>query len=475
MPLILGAQSAVAGGDVVTNSCRFNSADSPTLTKTQVAGSRTKATFSVWVKRGDLSEDTLYTQFANGTNFTRFRFSSDTINCNDRTSGVENYYFTTNAVYRDPGAWYHVVVAIDTTQVTDTDRLNCWVNGVLQTFASQSYPTKDANMNFNQTGDTTQVGANELPADYFDGYLAEVVWIDGTQYAASDFGEFDSDSPTIWKPKKISGLTFGNNGFYLDFEDSANLGNDANGGTDLTETNLDATDQATDTPDNNFSTANPLNNPNAGMSWSNGNTTVTNSGQWRGVTSSLGMRSGKWYTEFKITGTDAQSGGVFGIGKAGVSTSTYYMESANNGYASKYAYGYERWMANSSKTNNNSSTSGYGTVMAENDIGMVAFDADNGTVWTGVNGTWDGSATEGEIEAGTTTNAMFSGIVMDDAFFFTWSIEGSAVTPYINCNFGNPPYANSSDEPDEDGYGAFEYAPPSGYFALCTKNLAEYG
>ena len=164
------------------------------LTRTQTAGTRTKATLSTWVKRGDLSEDTLYTQFADGSNFTRFRFSSNTINCNDRTGGSENWYFTTNAVYRDPSAWYHVVISIDTTQATDTDRVRCWINGVLQTFTSQSYPTQDANMNMNQTGQTSQIGANELTADYFDGVMAHTHWTDGYSYVATDFGEFDSTS-----------------------------------------------------------------------------------------------------------------------------------------------------------------------------------------------------------------------------------------------------------------------------------------
>jgi len=306
--------------------------------------------------------------------------------------------------------------------------------------------------------------------------MAEVVLIDGSALAPTSFGEFDEDSPTIWKPKDVSGLTFGTNGFYLDFEDSANLGNDANGGTDFTEVNLAATDQATDTPTNNFATMNPLNNPNG--SYSEGNNSVWNSGQWRGFTSSIGMTTGKWYAEFKITGTNVQNGVFFGVG-CGEAVETKNLETANTGYLSYRATGFERQAWSNNKVTNNTATSGYGTAMAENNIGMIAFDATNGTIWTGVNGTWDNSATSSEIAAGTTTNAMFkrsdSPGVIAETYFFGCSIEGTSVTGLVNWNFGNPAYAISSGNADADGYGNFEYAVPSGFYALCTKNLAEFG
>ena len=190
------------------------------------------------------------------------------------------------------------------------------------------------------------------------------------------------------------------------------------------------------------------------------------------------MWSGKWYTEFKITGTNAQNGIAFGIGKAGDSTSTANMESGNNGYASKYAYGYERWAANANKTNNATTTGGYGTTMAENDIGMIAFDGENGTIWTGVNGTWDNSATSAEIAAGTTTNAMFSSIVVDNPFFFTCSIEGTSVSPYVNWNFGNGYFGitaiSSAGTVSTGDDSQFEYDVPTGYYGLNTKNLGSY-
>ena len=473
MPLILGAASATGAAAVVTNSCRFNKGDSPTLTKTQVAGSRTKATFSVWVKRSDLSEDVLYTQFANGTNFTRFRFSSDTINANDRTSGAENWYFTTNAVYRDPGAWYHVVVAIDTTQVTDTDRLKCYVNGVLQTFASQSYPTKDANMNMNQTGDTTQVGADELPADYFDGYLAEVVWIDGTQYAASDFGEFDEDSPTIWKPKDVSGLTFGNNGFYLDFEDSANLGNDANGGTDLTENNIVALDQCVDTPVNNFCTINSLDSYYQSSTYSEGNCkVVTESGSavYAFNTGTMGLTAGKWYWEMKYTNSTA--GGALFYGAAGqlaASTSDELGQTAQQlGFLNN----------NTTRTNNTATAFGDTGGFTTGDVMMCALDMTNSRIFFGKDGVWmtPAATSGGDPTDGTGAVALPTAVASTAIGAYM-----PAFGPYVNAsqtyeaNFGNPSFSITSEQNDENGYGKFEYTPPTGFLAVCTKNLATDG
>ena len=102
---------------------------------------------------------------------------------------------------------------------------------------------------------------------------------------------------------------------------------------------------------------------------------------------------------------------------------------------------------------------------------MVAFDADNGAIWVGKNGTWFSSATQSEIEAGTTTNAMYSSITIDDFFVMGVSVEDSNV----QMNFGSPMYSISSGNSDANGFGNFEYSVPSGYFSLCTKNLAEFG
>ena len=257
MPLILpgNVASATAGAYEVANSCRFNDGDSPSMTKTLGTPTSTKiGTFSCWVKLGNITtEQSMLGAYADSSNRHHLEFQADhNIEFFGKASNSTNMSLITNAYYRDPSAWYNVVVAWDTSQGTDSNRVKLYVNGTQVTsFATETYPDQNTVLQFNTDGSTIAIGRNQ-GGNYADGYLAEVFFIDGTQYAASDFGEFDEDSPTIWKPKDVSGLTFGDEGFYCDMEASDNLGNDANGGTDLTEANLAATDQAQDSPTNNW-------------------------------------------------------------------------------------------------------------------------------------------------------------------------------------------------------------------------------
>ena len=270
MPLILPGNVATATAAVgynVANSCRWNDGDSPLMYKAGVTGtSRDTWTTSMWLKRGNVTTEQRILMFS-GTDSTSattdvMKFNADgSFLIADNTGSGNQIHVQTNRLFRDPTAWYHIVVAVDSGQGTAANRVKIYVNGTLETsFSTATYLAEDADTLLGiGSGYEFTIGAWKGNTNqYFDGYLAEVVHIDGLQLAATSFGEFDSDSPTIWKPIDVSGLTFGNNGFYLDFKDSANLGNDANGGTDLTETNLAAADQATDTPTNNFCTLNPL-------------------------------------------------------------------------------------------------------------------------------------------------------------------------------------------------------------------------
>ena len=283
----------------VANSCRFNDGDSAYMHKTPgSSGNQRKFTFSTWFKLGNSTEWlTLFATGADASNrfvILRHNESSNNsqIKIDAKTSDSQTIELRTNASFRDPAAWMHLVVAVDTEQSTSTNRVKVYINGTqITSFNQTTYPAEDHDTEVNKAAEH-RVGRYNAGDNYFDGYLAETVFIDGTQYAASDFGEFDEDSPTIWKPKDVSGLTFGTNGFYLDFEDSANLGNDANGGTDLTEVNLAATDQATDTPTNNFATLNPLDNYYASHTFSEGNCKiVTHSGNMSFNTSTIPVSS----------------------------------------------------------------------------------------------------------------------------------------------------------------------------------------
>ena len=295
----------------VANSLRFDDGSSDYLNKTASAGDRRQTTISVWVKRSTLgSQQKIYNHY-NSTNseFTFYFDSNDKFNVNSYESGHQ-LLLTTNRVFRDVSAWYNIICAIDTDQATDTNRVKIYVNGVQETsFATSTYPSQNADLNLNRsTSYTDNIGRRGNGSEYFDGYLAEVVLVDGTQLDETSFGEFDEDTG-IWKPIDVSGLTFGTNGFYLDFEDSSALGNDVSGNNnDFTVNNLTSIDQTTDTCTNNFATLNPLYptgggfDNQSGATFTEGNTKFTTDNgdaDWGTCVSSIAVSSGKWYVEMK--------------------------------------------------------------------------------------------------------------------------------------------------------------------------------
>ena len=479
MPLILPgnvASATASTGYDVANSCRFNDGDSASMTKTSGSGDRRQFTISAWVKRGVLgTEQEIYGSGDSGSNVFGVFFDGSTnrLSVTDYQSGG-TLTLTTNRVFRDCSAWYHVCVAIDTEQATNTNRVKIYINGTQETsFATANYPDEDEDLYVNVSGQPHNVGVDQGPGRYFDGYMAEVVFIDGTQYAASDFGEFDSDSPTIWKPIDVSGLTFGTNGFYLDFEASDNLGNDANGGTDLTESTLAATDQATDTPTNNFATWNAAIIMDSACSFAEGNlkATTTNdyaAGASNSFFSTIGMTSGKWYWEINVV-TAPNSYILAGIAfdlsahQQGSTASQYNYSYTNLGYS--YSGG-----GGIGNDGDGWTSTGYDTYAA-GDILSFALDLDNDNFYVAKNGTWQNSA---DPESGATGTGAFS-IASGNTYFAAVSDNQKTNVWVYDANFGSPSYAITSGNADADDYGNFEYAVPSGYYALCTKNLAEYG
>jgi hypothetical protein len=466
--LILGGNQ-LAGGYEVDNSLRFNKASSDHLSITpSSAGSLQKYTFSCWVKRSTLGANaSLFGARvdANTNFFITFR-DDDDLYIKNKIGGTEKTLIT-NRVFRDVSAWYHVVVAMDTTQGTASNRTKIYINGVQETsFSTEEYPAQDANTAVNQTVEHN-VGDDVSDSGFFNGYLAEVVFIDDAQLDPTSFGEFDEDTG-IWKPKAVSGLTFGTNGFYLDFEDSGALGDDVSGnGNNFTVNNLTAIDQTTDTCTNNFATMNPLDNYYASSTFSEGNTKiVTDASAKAANTSTFGISSGKWYCEIKAT--NIYNGyAQFGI-KGKVSTST--TDGVGDG-TDGYAY-----TASGGDKINNGSASSYGTTWNSNDIIGIAIDLDNNKLYFSRNGTFQNS---GDPTSGATgTGAAFSLGTPSSGAYYIASSDGDTAGGSANSfefNFGNPPFTISSGNSDGNGYGNFEYAVPCGYYALNTKNLAEYG
>jgi hypothetical protein len=413
----------------------------------------------MWIKLGVIAHQTFMTSWSDATNHASVLQSSALFDIFQYNSGYTSQ-LKPSGLCRDPSAWYHLCFQWDTTQVTAADRNKIYINGIETSYGTQTNYDADDAASWNASGYVLRIGSRDSSDNYIDGYMAEVCLIDGLALAPTEFGEFDSDSPTIWKPIDVSGLTFGNNGFYLDFKDSADLGADVSGNSnDLTVVNLDATDQATDTPTNNFCTFNPISEHNE-STFSDGNLTYTGTtAATHQAIGSLGVTKGKWYYEAKrVAGASAYP--FIGV---------YDSEGPVGDYLGQNAYGWALNMSGSSngewRHNGTLSGTSLGT-FTNGDIGMVAFDMDNGKIWFGINGTWGDS---GDPSAGTGEQySSLTGTIIPATSVFN---TGSA----ISFNLGNPPYANSSDAADADGYGAFEYAPPSGFFALCTKNLAEYG
>jgi hypothetical protein len=456
---ILPANSAASGGFQVDNSCRFDSASEQTLEKTQSAGNRNTATFSAWIRRTELSSNLAFfaiygAQSDAGQIEIRFNGTGDGL----QIGGYATVWEKTSASFKDISAWYHVVVAIDTTDSTANDRIKIYVNGVLQAAAATGDLAEDEDLPFGLNNADVVIGSRKMSGglrDFFSGYMAEVVLIDGAALAPTSFGEFDSDSG-IWRPIDVSGLTFGTNGFYLDFKVSANLGNDANGGTDLGETNIAAVDQSTDTCTNNFATLNPLHRRITSNvpTYSEGNLKLTgqttDGANNNAIATIQHLKSGKWYFEVKCT-TD---GDTFGVGISDNPIGT----NGNAASASNHV-----WYNIDGTINYGTESSGnYGNTYTDADIIGVAFDLDNGAIYFYKNGTIQNSGTAARTDLLTTMVEGYTAI-------------GFTNKGVMDFNFGSPSFAISSGNSDGNGHGNFEFAVPSGYYAINTKNLAEYG
>jgi len=290
-------------------------------------------------------------------------------------------------------------------------------------------------------------------------YYSEFCMVDGQALDPTSFGEFDEDSG-IWKPIDVSGLTFGTNGFYLDFEDSSALGNDAAGSNNFTVNNLTAIDQSTDTCTNNFATLNPL-AKGANVTLTEGNLQFTSNNRY-GTVGTFGLSSGKWYWEVKVVdaGSDIQVGIFQGGGNIGYP----------NAELGKTSQGWSVISIGGNRLHNLSQSSYGGAAFSDGDILMVALDMDNGKWYMGKNNSWFDSGNPATSSSPAHTG--ITGTIFPAIATYAESESGSINYQF---NFGSPPYAISSGNTDGNGYGNFEYAVPSGYYALNTKNLAEYG
>ncbi len=462
--------SVATGGYEVANSCKFEKDNSERLQRAYGnIGTPTNAdkfTFSIWLKRTELQdsgEDIFFCGNA-GAVTTLFAFQNDVLKFRTNSGDTE---IKTNRVFRDVSAWYHIVIAYDSTDSTEANRVKFYVNGVQETsLGTANYPTQNADSEMFETNMSHFVGGPD-GSQTTPGYYTELYFLDGQVKQASDFGEFDSDSG-IWKPIEYTG-SFGDEGYYLDFEDSSNLGLDVSGNSNSFGAlyGISSADQATDTCTNNFATLNRLFKYPSSQVINEGATKVarsSGSGLNKTFISNIAVTAGKWYAEFKPTA----GGSNYVVGIMPIDTASSVALDGNHLGNSDFTGSLGYYSPDGSMlAAGNSANGSFGNSYTGDDIIGVALDMDNRKVYFSKNGTYQNSQdpTNG-------TNAITLTDTSDGYHIgFTYDTSGT-----VECNFGGY-HVNtlSSAAADGNGFGSFEYAPPTGYLALCTQNLGSDG
>jgi len=427
------------------------------LVRTQTAGTNTKGTWSAWIKRGKITAEQNLFRTQDGAEYTQIAFMASDVLMISTLNGGTDISFSAYNKFRDVGAWYNFVVAFDSTQVTATDRVKLYINGVQIPDAdldNNTYPDKDAALPFNNASMLNAIGSTTTgSAGFFDGVMAHVHWIDGTQYAASAFGSFDATSG-IWVPNTGPSVTYGTNGFFLKFASGA-LGTDSSGEGN----NMAATGTMTATKDdaqNNFCTLNPLAGDIDEIALSNGNLTTVASASTNGLGGTLGMVAGKWYWEVELNGsTSGNQIGIIDASRIGCNQDRTPGETPNNGFIySTAGYVYNNGVALLS-----------GLVTATTgDIISMALDITNLKIYFYKNNVL--------INTGGTT------ITADLTYLPAGGTGGGSERMDQDYNFGNGYFGTTSHgetNADDAGIGLFKYDVPTGYYALCTNNISTYG
>ena len=426
-------------------------------------GDRRTFTMSVWVKKfGDNQQELMGAGGSGDQNHIQFEDNRFQIR---HYASSNDIIVNTAALFRDKSAWYHVVCAVNTSQSTASDRVKLYVNGELQSLNETTYPSQNYDWDYNVSGTAMYIGRRGHSEAYFwNGCMAHYHWIDGTQYAASDFGETDSTTG-IWKPILTPSVNYGTNGFFLKFDNTSNFGEDSSGNNnDWTMTNTIT--QTLDTPSNNFSTLNPLVSITDAPTFSNGNNTIviSNAGKF-GSQSTLGMSSGKYYAEFKMTASSDNDMAV-GVNSDG--------DAPRNDEGVGFGSNSTGYRETGTLAVNGTDDISYGNSYTVNDIIGVAIDLDNNYLYFSKNGTWQNSGDPTSGSSGTGGLTLTAASSTDSGFyFFNPSCHSGTQGGTWQCNFGNGYFGTTavSSAGTNAGVGTFEYDVPSGYKALCTKNI----
>jgi len=437
------------------------------LTRTPASsGTQTKATISVWLKRSNLTSNQCF--FSTGNNNVVFKFvSNDKLTVYDYNGSSFDLELTTTQLFRDVSAWYHIVVTLDSTQATASDRAKLYVNGsLISNFDSTTYPSLNYNFKVNGTLEHF-IGRLSGLSQYFDGSLTHFHCIDGTAYDASAFGETDATTGE-WVGKTSPSVTYGTNGFFI-LKDGNGITDQSGEGNDFTLGGGTLTDLK-DSPDNTFATINLLQHSDSGQTLSNGNLTATNSGSFSiSNSSTICNNIGKYYAECKIQSIGDSNTGII-IGFINVDKEPFQNIATTDYYPGDKPYGAGWYSANGSVYINQSGVLSLNS-FTTGDVLQFAMDLDNGYFYFGKNGTWQNSANPTSGSTGTGGLALSSMGSSGDTFTFGSSTKNNAITNY---NFGNGYFgttAVASAGTNASDNGIFEYDVPTGYTALSTKGL----
>jgi len=465
----VGASGAADSAYTVDRSLRFNDDDSAYLNRTPSSTSNRRTfTISWWFKIGNLGTvRAFFGAYDNSTSSNDSYYFGMLLGSDNKLffNAWNTTWRKTNRVFRDPNAWYHCVLAVDTTQSTGANRVKIYINGVEETsFGTSNNPSQNFDLGWNFSSQMQTIGRiNYLSGSGpypFDGYIAEFNSIDGFQYDPSYFGETDPITGQ-WNPKKYTG-SYGTNGFYLNFSDNSGttattLGKDSSGnGHNFTPNNFSVAagagnDSVEDTPTNNFATMNPLANEFPASTFSEGNLSVAMASSKRTFnTSTFGVKTGKWYFEMKPTATGSGSDNcVVGIVSRSDSTGTDDQLGASTSVVFR----------NNGNIKKDGSNATHGASWTTSNIVMVAIDADNNNVYFGVDGQWaDGSGNNDE--ANPTSAVSFTSTMISDGVIF-------AAFGDLSLNDPNPSGSFNF------GQQAFSYTPPTGYKKINSANLPD--
>ena len=474
----IGANSASGGYDI-ENSLKLEADNSEYLSRTPGSNSnRQTFTYSTWVKRTELGiNGGILEAHQDGVNWFLLLFdTSDRIVVYNIDSAVDyGYHYTPR--FRDTSAWYHIVFVSDTTNGTAADRYQLYVNGERISEIDVDYGTPPLNYNnYINSTNVHNIGKRTDGAVYNSCYIAETHLIDGQALAPTEFGEFDEDSG-IWKPIEVD-VTYGTNGFYLNYENASVLGDDDSGnGNNFTANNIAAADQATDTPTNNFAIGNILTGTGGYFVITEGATKAVLSTAGPGnniggvsLVSTLAPSRGKWY--FEAQNTNSGDAYLF-LGVADTASIGYtdgYVLGGQSGTLPSIAWRGGGAYDGSAKVYTNNAATG-DSVNWETEVVGVALDLDNSKIYFHKSGTYINS---GDPANGTDNGGQYDLPTAVDGQWYL-GVSGYNLATWL-INFGGfTTMPISTPASDENGYGTFEYAPPSGYYALCTKNLARFG